>query len=242
VTAILCTHRGATPITREALANVETPEATSTWRPVPHAELVNRLYAEFAERGIEVVREQLAIQSQGQLLFGVFDLNMIGPDGDFRGAFGFRTSNNKSLAIRAVAGLRVFVCDNLALSGDEQVLRRTHTSKLDIGRETAAAVDRFTQRNSQVADQVQVQKARTISDGEAKQLVYDAFTQKLLPLRLLPTVHQEYFEPSFPEFRDGPHSLWRLNNAFTFAAKDLGDGRRHVALNGLGRYFANLTN
>ena len=34
------------------------------------------------------------------------------------------------------------------------------------------------------------------------------------------------------------HSLWRLNNAFTFAAKELADGRRHVALNGLGRYFA----
>jgi hypothetical protein len=184
----------------------------------------------------------MAVQCHGQLLFGVFDLNMIGPAGDFRGAFGFRTSNNKSLAIRAVAGLRVFVCDNLALTGDEQVLRRTHTSKLDIGREAAAAVERFTQRYAQVADQVQAQKECTITDGEAKQLVYDAFTKKLLPLRLLPTVHKEYFDPSFTEFRDGPHSLWRLNNSFTFAAKELADGRRHVALNGLGRYFANLTN
>lgn len=193
-------------------------------------------------RSSTVVRQQLAVQKHGALLFGAFDLSCAGPEGDYRGAFGFRTSNDKTMAIRAVAGVRVLVCDNLALSGDEQVLRRTHTSRLDIGKEATAAVDRFTERYSLVTSQVQAQKARTLGDGEAMQLVYDAFTKKLLPLRLLPTVHHEYFEPSFPEFRDGPHSLWRLNNAFTFAAKELPDGRRHVALNGLGRYFANLTN
>src|SRR5262249_10546581 len=134
----------------------------------PLAELVNRLVDEFGQRNITVVRQQLAVQKQGALLFGAFDLACTGPDGDYCGAFGFRTSNDKTMAIRAVAGVRVTVCDNLCLSGDEQVLQRTHTSRLDIGREAAAAVDRFTQRYGQVAAQVRAQKERTITDGEAK--------------------------------------------------------------------------
>jgi hypothetical protein len=242
MSATLICHKGAKPITLDELARLETPPATKTWTPIPHVALVNRLVEEFNRRDITIVRQQLAVQKEGALLFGAFDLSHAGPEGDYVGAFGFRTSNDKSMAIRAVAGVRVLVCDNLALSGDEQVLRRIHTSRLNIAKEAAAAVDRFTDRYGQFTQQVQAQKLRTLTDGEAKQLVYDAFTRKLLPLRLLPTVHREYFEPSFAEFRDGPHSMWRLNNAFTFAAKELPGGRRHTALNGLGRYFANLTN
>lgn len=243
MTATLIAYRGARPIGREELADLPTPAPTRTWTPIPHAELVRRLVDEFGRRGIGVVREQLAVQSAGgALLFGALDLSLTGPDGDYRAAFGFRTSNNKSLAIRAVAGYRVLVCSNLALTGDEQVLRRTHTGRLDIGREVAAAVDRFAERYGRVAEQVEAQKRRLVTDTEAKSLICDAFTRRLLPLRLLPAVHTEFFEPSYPEFATAPHSVWRLSNAFTHAAKELAPGPRHAGLNQLGRFFSNLLN
>ena len=53
--ARLIVHRGAVRVTRDQLAEVPTPPATPTWKPIPHALLVSALHEECGRRGIQVV-------------------------------------------------------------------------------------------------------------------------------------------------------------------------------------------
>ncbi len=240
MTSNLILHRGGRVVSRDELAAVPTPAPTPTWRPVAHIDLVRALADRFADSGVAVTREQLGIGRGGRLLFGVFDLSIPGGEGDYHAAFGFRAANDKSLAIRAVAGARVVVCDNLLLSGSEIVLSRKHTSGLRLGDEAAAAVARFHELFPRVNRQVEAMKARPLADGDAKRLLYDIFASRALPLRLLPTTHGEYFSPRQEQFPG--RTLWRLHNALTESAKALPLGPRMAGLTRIGRTFDSLLN
>jgi hypothetical protein len=130
----LVVHSGGKNRTRDELATLPTPEATDTWKPVPHYELVEPLIEGLTAHNIAVTREAYATSGPDDArLFGVLDLLI--PDvavPDFGMSLGIRGSNDRSLAIQATAGARVFVCDNLAFSGDSGtvVLKRwlTRTS------------------------------------------------------------------------------------------------------------------
>jgi hypothetical protein len=77
-------------------------------------------------------------------LFGVLDLAI--PDvsePDFGIAIEIRASNDRSLAIQAVAGVRVFICTNLMMAGESGVvvLRRKHTARLRPAAVVPPAID-----------------------------------------------------------------------------------------------------
>ncbi len=55
----------------------------------------------------------------------------------------FRHGNDQSMSLHLVAGTRVFVCDNLTLSGDMIVLRRKHTKGLSLRDEVRAGIERL---------------------------------------------------------------------------------------------------
>jgi hypothetical protein len=44
--AKLLVHRGAQYISRDALAEIEAPPATATWKPIKHAALVDAIHDE----------------------------------------------------------------------------------------------------------------------------------------------------------------------------------------------------
>ena len=67
----LIAHTGAQYIDREGLRSLETPPATETWSPIPHYDLVQALEGQLKARGINIVKEQFAVQKAK--LFGVLD-------------------------------------------------------------------------------------------------------------------------------------------------------------------------
>ena len=58
----LIAHCGAEYIDREGLKLLETPQATDTWTPIPHYDLVTALEGQLKARGISIVKEQFAVQ------------------------------------------------------------------------------------------------------------------------------------------------------------------------------------
>jgi hypothetical protein len=122
--------------TRGELASIPTPLRTPTWTPVPHYDVVESMVDALTSAGIEVWHESYCTSGRGDArLFRVLHLAI--PDvseHDFSMALGISASNDKSLAIQAVAGARVYVCTNLVIAGDSGVivLRRKHTSRLDL--------------------------------------------------------------------------------------------------------------
>src|SRR5262245_46319167 len=123
-------HSASDLVTRSELAAIPVPPATASWKPIAHGELVQAIERQLLVRGIRIEKEQYAIQRQGARLFAVLDLAIESVAGA-TAAIGIRTSNDRSMALEVAVGAKVFVCDNLAFSGDLIALRRKHTSHFD---------------------------------------------------------------------------------------------------------------
>lgn len=207
-------------------------------KPVPHAVLVDRIHQQIDDRGYSVVREQLALSKNGASLFGVMDLQ--GADGSMvfqdRGlSFGFRNSINMSLSIKGVAGSRVFVCDNLSMSGEVFALSRKNTTGLDLPFALAKGFDKFLQQSAQLNVEISRLQLAEVSDADAKITIYDIFASGIVPYRLFDDVRRFYFEPSDDMTDCQPRTKWGVHNAFTRALKDLTPTRLLSASVALGR-------
>ncbi len=66
-------------------------------------------------------------------------------------------------------------------------------------------------------------------------MIHDAFTQGLMPVRLLPVVSRQYFQAPLPDFE--PRNAWSLHNAFTGAAKEMPMPTRLPAIQAIGKLF-----
>lgn len=211
-------------------------------KPVHHATLVDAIRGEANSRGYLVKREQLALAANTAALFGVMDLapkddlaNIVG--NQERGlSFGFRNAVDQSMGIKCVAGARVFVCDNLALSGSMFALQRKNTTGLDLGDALAGGFDKFLE-HAQVLDiSIARLQARILGDGDAKAIIFDIFSARVLPSRLFDDVDRFYFKATDETPDCQPRSLWGLHNACTRAMKDLSPVRgfhANVALGNL---------
>ena len=114
-TSTLIGYAGRT-INRDELALVPTPPATATHQPVPHNEIVQALVETLGFRHIGVVHDEYAVSPDGMKMFGVLDLET-----EMHGArfsIGLRNSHDKTMRLALTCGYRVFVCSNMAFSGD----------------------------------------------------------------------------------------------------------------------------
>jgi hypothetical protein len=204
----LVAHSGAEYIDREGLRALETPPATDTWTPIPHYDLVTALEGQLKARGISIVKEQFAVQKAK--LFGVIDTDyQVTEEGG--AAIGIRTANDKSLALQLAIGYRVFICDNMAFHGDLIALKRKHTANLDLHTEFATGIGRYVNGYQKLQENVAWWKERTVSKERGKQLIYDIFQQKIVPVRL--------FHPVISTYHNNLHqgqNFWTLHNAFTY--------------------------
>jgi hypothetical protein len=242
---LLCGH--SVRRSREELPEIPTPAATATWRPVPHHVLVDRLHQDLADRSIEVVRESYITNGRlGERLFGVMDLRVPGLDTpDLCTSLGLRAGNDRSMAIQVIAAARVTVCDNMCMSGSDGavVLRRKHTSRLDLGGIIPQALETFLVKAGRWRDDIDRMRRIELADATAKAIIYDALVvgrDRALPFRLLPDVHRLYFDDDVQRARFPDRSMWSLNNAFTEAVKRLGEVPQHEYGRRIGRTFGRL--
>ncbi|MBI3798034.1 MAG: DUF932 domain-containing protein [Deltaproteobacteria bacterium] len=229
----LITHRGAVRIPKEELMQIQPPAPTDTWKPVAHGVLVNTLTEVLFNRGIVVKKEEYAIQRDGNLLFGVMDLAW-GGTMDYYAALGLRTSNDKTLAIQIAIGARVIICDNLLMSGELIALKRKHTAGLDLVEELNAGVRRYELGYQQLGKGIERMKQCKISLTEVRELIFNVFARKILPIRLFSHIAGNYANNA-----DWPKliSLWDVHNVFTFMLKKLKPSVAFEANVRLGKFF-----
>ena len=206
-------------ITREELAQVPTPPATETHQPIAHHRVVEALVESMSVRQIGGVADEYAVSEAGMRIFGGLDLEA-GFEG-CRFAIGLRNSHDKSFRLSCTVGVRVFVCENLAFSGDYTAVLAKHSKNFSLEDSLAIGVDRMQRNFEPMRRQVEEWRARQISTVAAKLIIYQAFVESELdaPKHLERQVHDLYFRPPHPEFE--PRTLWSLTNAFTSAFKEL---------------------
>ena len=225
-------------IGRPELAQIPVPQATATHRPVPHHQIVEALVETLSFRHIGVVNEEYAVSGDGMKMFGVLDLEtqMEG----CRFSIGIRNSHDKSLRLGLTVGLRVFVCSNMAFSGDFTPVLAKHSKSFNLVDTLSVGVDRIQRNFEPMQRQVESWRGTQLTDERAKLILYSAFVDGNLeaPRSLLPEVHRLYFEPQYPEF--SPRTMWSLSNAFTSGFKKLDPIPQFKTTAKLGEFLAQL--
>lgn len=231
--SLMVAHRGAVQMTRDELALVEVPQGTETHRPIPHINLVKTIEEALHFRHIAVVAERFAVTPDGMKMFGLLELNE--EWNGLRFSLGIRNSNNKTMSLGMVAGYRVFVCDNMAFSGEFKPVLAKHSKHFDLEDTITIGIDRVQRYFSPLKEQIARWQETEVTDDQARLVIYKAFLEDKFPVRMMGDVHKEYFEPSYEAFK--PRTFWSLSNAFTTAAKELAPVAQYTVTAKLGGFL-----
>jgi hypothetical protein len=209
----LMLHTGGTGLSYDELRAVPIPEPTDTHMPLAHHELVEMARFTLNYHGHEVVEEHHATAHEGMRYFGVMTLRSA--YGDYGDIIGLRNSNDRTFPIGIAFGSRVFVCDNLAFTGDH-VIRRKHTAKSK--RELPALLAEIVEplHGQRVAQNRRLLAYRDspISDEAADHAILDLYRKEVIGVQAIGHVLKTFEEPPH---NWGGRTAWRLFNAASLA-------------------------
>lgn len=197
---------------REVLSTLYVPEATDTFKPIPHDVLIDTIEEALSFRHIRITNSEFALSKDGMKMFGLLQVNAEYEGVQF--AIGCRNANDKSMRLGLVAGYKVLVCQNMALSGDFKPLLAKHTKNLDLIESVSMGIDRIQRGWQPLRDEIDRKRTTHISEEKAKLLIFDAFTKHKFPVSLFKTVTKEFAQTEDP-------TIWSLENNFTEAFKKL---------------------
>jgi hypothetical protein len=212
-------HCGGWTASREDVGAVELPEATETYHPLPHLDLVEQIRERLPRFGMKVVNEKFGLARGGNQLFGILNCTNGVNAKDWRLAIGLRNSYDKSLIVSTVAGADVNVCDNLLFSGEVR-MDRMHTKHLmrDLPYLLDTMILKLRPMIQRVKAEVNALKGVDMTDRDAHHLMIESMEQGIVPATRLPVIAGHWREPKHEEFK--PRTAWSLMNAFTEVEKD----------------------
>lgn len=210
--------RGGSYVQKNELEAIPIPEATDSYQPVSHLVLANTL----ATIGKDLlykyalVKEQYGLARQGQQMFAVHTYYR--ENSEMGLSIGFRNSYDKSMAIGIAIGASVFVCDNLALTGEITVLKKHTMNVWTALEETVIATLYRSQHNfERICEDAEVLKSREIDNGEAFRTMGLLFGNDVLSPRQLPLLKKQWLHPEHKEFQ--PRTMWSFYNSCTEVLK-----------------------
>ena len=210
----LILHCGAAEVPRKALAAVPTPVATETWRPIPHEAYVRQVEWELPRYGLDIVQEVHALTHDSSRYFGLIQVQNGCTNPDYTWVIGLRNSHDKTLTAGLVAGSQVFVCDNLAFSGEVSISRK-HTVNIleDLPGLVGNALGRLLLMFKSQDQRVERYRATRLDDANAHDLTIRALDAGVICASKIPEVLKEWREPSHEAFR--PRTAWSWFNSVT---------------------------
>ena len=235
----LMAHAGASKLSRPELAHILPPEATETFKPIAHAELVQNAIEGLAFRHINVIRDEYAVSEDGMKLFGVLDLEQ-GFDGR-RYSLGLRNANDKSMRLALTVGYRVFVCDNMAFHGDFTPVLAKHSKHFVLADALAIGLDRMQRNFEPMRKQVEGWREIQLTDDQAKTHHLPGVRRSRIGSAAASPSRRPRRSISIPNTRSSPHApSGALTNAFTSALKVLDPVPQFKATAKLGQFFTSL--
>jgi len=193
-------------ITLEEIKNIPTPEATDTYCPIAHHDLITSVstISQDLLRGYQLVDESYTIARDGSQLFAT--LSFLGDNKDMRLAVGFTNSLDKSLALKFIIGSSITVCSNLMFEGsaDSQKVIKKHSKNLLVGLENdiITLLYRANYCHGKLIEQADVMRGRPFTDAQAGMMTGLLYWNNVLTPRMLPVVQNEWKNPQHQEFSD----------------------------------------
>lgn len=239
---LLC-DSGGTKVDREQVTAIKMPEGTRTWKPIANDVVIDAVHNTLQHNNIEVMDEEYALSNDKMQMFAIWtvgtDMLPGFGDGSNTGAFccvGFRNSWDKSLGIRFAIGMKVVVCDNLALSSMD---RFENAEGVSIRHRNTVEDRLFEHLNSNVVNDIQtriewqqnfakglLEKEVTPNDGDAFIVNFARKGKDSLPWQMANHAVQEWHEPSHECYQD--RNAWSLYNAITETLKKCKNFQDHT--------------
>ena len=222
----LLLHCGARRAEREEVFEVPTPESTSTHHPISHQFFIESIEEAILDAEYELKESAHALDNDGNKYFGLFGIepqikkaDMF--DDESGMVLGARHSHNKSLSVGICVGRKVFVCDNLAFSGEIKFFRKhTKAVESDLQIKLESALEKLPTFADNHKKMMEIFKSREISHEKARDLIIEGGKRSVVPGSKLMNVVKEWEVPSYNKFTEYGLSLYRLHNAFTTVLKD----------------------
>lgn len=239
-TTNLVLHCGAAEVDRLIVENIKTPDHTDTWYPIPHINLIQQVETALRAANMRIVNEAHSLTKEGNRYFGLFqianELESSRLHDDYSYVLGLRNTHDKSFNAGIVVGSQVFVCDNLAFSGEIQIGRKhTKNIEIDLPKLTINAVGLLAEKWTLMTDRIAIYKASEVNDRDAHDFLIRAVDVGATTLQQVPAILKEWRAPRHPEFAQGK-TAWRLFNAFTEVGKGTSLSlmpKRTISLHGL---------
>lgn len=210
----LMLHAGAEPVDYDGLRQLQTPDPTPTHAPIPHHAVVDMVKYSLGFYGHELLDEHFGVTPDGDRFFGVLSLRS--PYGDYADMVGLRNSHDKTFPISISIGSRVFVCDNLAFSG-EHIIKRRHTpnAKRDLPGLVAEVIEPLDAERKRQAETFARYKATPLTEDLADIAIMRMYRHGVLNVTRIADVMLAYQCP--PHDWGAAQTAWGLFNAATFA-------------------------
>ena len=214
----LVLHCGASAVQRVDVARVNTPRPTDTWTPIPHIHLLSEVEGALRSVGLRIGHQAHAITPDGARYFGLSEVHCSNESSEYALIVGVRNSHDKTFPVSLAAGNCLFICDNLAFSGEVRLTRK-HTTHLqrDLPKMVATGVGKLMTLWNHQGQRVEAYKNTKIRDRVAHDLIVRATDLGAITNRMIPSVLKEWREPSYPVFKD--RTAWSLFNAATEVLK-----------------------
>jgi len=245
----------AQEVRRDALAAIPTPAGTSSWRPVPHHDVVNTLTDRAQARGLRIVSERYAVTDgciypqpgqsltiRGARMYGSLDFEPIDgipfPEG-CRPSAGIRNSHDKSFALSILAGSRVLVCANGLLLA-EHVINRKHTSGLSLIDEIDKALGAFLETLKGFQETHDRLCQQRLSRSRGHHVIVELARAGAFSSSDILKVADEWEQPRHAEFNDP--TAWSLYQAASETMKAQSPARQVDGFKALSRTLLALVN
>jgi len=214
----LILHKGSKEATLAEVLAVPVPEATDTYKPVSYGLAIDFLRAAIGEQlQMPIKKERYGLNTEGKQLFAMMVLDT--GDEAFGLSIGLRQSYNKSLALGVAVGANVFVCDNLAFSGDAFRVVRKNTVFVwrDFQVLVADQVKKSLGHFDGMKADIEAMRETPCSERNGFAWLGVAVGQDLLTPHQASVAFEDWKKPRYDDF--SPRTIWSLYNCITEGLK-----------------------
>lgn len=215
----LILQMGSHAVTRQVLEATPTPEATLTWQPIPHIELLETVEDTLQRNGLTIANQAFGLTHDNDRFFGLMQVSNGSDNPEYTRVLGLRNSHDKRLPAGLVCGSQVLVCSNLAFSGEIKISRK-HTVFImrDLPVLVEETVEHLTATWNELDNQIGRYKETRLSDRNAHDLTIKAMDRQVICASIIPKVIREWREPKH-EAAFAARNVWSWFNAVTETIK-----------------------
>ena len=218
---------------RDEITKVPTPQGTDSWHPVAHADVIDAVSEVVKAKNWQILDEQYGLAREGQRMFGVMRINRSSSP-EWSRSIGIRNSHDQSLSVGLAAGISVMCCSNLAFGG-AMVLKRRHTSRIELGDLVVSAVEELEMEFLNLETVSEDLKLHEVKLDEARAVIVRAAEVNAINSCDIVPIFREFQHPCHEEFAEP--TRWSLLNAITEHAKKYSPGRADVCYRRLTTLF-----